>query len=135
MTPRTIFLSRLIGLYCLLVVGSLGLHRQAAVDTVTALVHNLPLMWIVSIFTLLGGLALVLAHNRWSTGAPAAIVTLVGWLALLKGLFFLLLPAWAGTEFILKVFGDPRLFYVCLAPSFAIGLYLTYAGFTAKSDS
>jgi heme/copper-type cytochrome/quinol oxidase subunit 3 len=135
MTPRTIFLSRLIGLYCLLVVGSLGLHRQAAVDTVSALLHNLPLMWLASIITLLGGLALVLAHNRWSSGAPAAIVTLVGWAALLKGLFFLLLPAGAGTEFILKVFGIPQLFYVCLAPSFAIGLYLTYAGFTAKLRS
>ena len=135
MTPRTIFLSRLIGLYCLLVVGCLGLHRQAAVDTVSALLHNLPLMWIASIITLLGGLALVLAHNRWTSGAPAAIVSLVGWMALLKGLFFLLLPAGAGTEFILKVFGDAHLFYVCLAPSFAIGLYLTYAGFTSKLRS
>ena len=135
MTPRTIFLSRLIGLYCLLVVGCLGLHRQAAVDTVSALLHNLPLMWIASIITLLGGLALVLAHNRWSSGAPAAVGTQGGWMALLKGLFFQLLPAGAGTEFILKVFGDAHLFYVCLAPSFAIGLYLTYAGFTSKLRS
>jgi hypothetical protein len=135
MAPRTIFLSRLIGLYCLLVVGCLGLHRQAAVDTISALVHNPPLLWIASILTLLGGLALVLAHNHWCSGAPAAIVTLVGWMALLKGTFFLLLPAWAGTEFLLKIFGDAQLFYVCLAPSFAIGLYLTYAGFTSKLRS
>ncbi|MDR3725448.1 MAG: hypothetical protein P4K86_00245 [Terracidiphilus sp.] len=135
MTPRTLFLSRLIGLFCLLVDGSLGLNRRAAVDTVTALLRDPPLIWIASIFTLLGGLALVLAHNRWSSGAPAVIVTLAGWAALLKSLFFLLLPAGTGTEFTLKVFGDPLLFYVCLAPSFAVGLYLTYAGFTAKLDS
>ena len=93
MTARTIFLSRLIGLYCILVIPSMVLQRQATVDWMTALFHNPSLMWVLSVITLTIGLAMVLAHNVWSGGTLAAVVTLVGWAALIKGLLFLFLPS------------------------------------------
>ena len=77
MSSRTIFLSRLIGLYCILVVPSLVLHRQATVDWMTALFNNPALMWVLSVITLTIGLAMVLAHNFWSGGALPVVVTLV----------------------------------------------------------
>ena len=51
MTSRTIFLSRLIGLYCILVVSSMLLHRPDSVDLVSALLHNPSMMWVLSVMT------------------------------------------------------------------------------------
>ena len=48
-------------------------------------------MFVLSIIIVAAGLAMVLAHNIWSGGAQAVVVTLVGWLTLIKGLLYLLL--------------------------------------------
>ena len=92
MSSRTIFLSRLIGLYCIVIALSMMTRRQATVETVTALLQNPSMMLIVGIITLAAGLAMVLAHNIWSGGALVVVVTLVGWITLIKSLFFLFLP-------------------------------------------
>ena len=135
MTARTIFLSRLIGLYCILVIPSMVLQRQATVDWMTALFHNPSLMWVLSVITLTIGLAMVLAHNVWSGGALAVVVTLVGWAALIKGLLFLFLPSGVESALILSVLRNPLLFYVWMTPSLLIGIYLTYGGFTSRTKS
>ena len=130
---RTIFLSRLIGLYCILVVPSMILHRQATVDWMTALLNSAALMWVLSVITLTIGLAMVLAHNVWSGGVLPVVVTLCGWAALIKGLLFLFLPSGVESEFILTALRNPLLFYVWMTPSLVIGIYLTYGGFTSET--
>ncbi len=92
MSPRTLFLSRLIGLYCILIGLSMMTRGQATVETVTALLQNSAMTLILGVITLAAGLAMVLAHNIWSGGALVVVVTLVGWMALIKSLFFLFLP-------------------------------------------
>lgn len=79
MSSRTVFLARLIGLYCILVIPSMVLRRQATMDWMTALLNNAALLWVLSVITLTIGLAMVLAHNVWSGGALPVVVTLVGW--------------------------------------------------------
>lgn len=133
MSSRTVFLSRLFGLYCILVIPSMVLRRQATVDWMTALLNNASLMWVLSVITLTIGLAMVLAHNVWSGGALPVVVTLVGWAALIKGLLFLFLPSGVESEFILSVLRNPLLFYVWMTPSLVIGIYLTYGGFSTKA--
>src|ERR1700719_2430256 len=86
MSPRTIFLSRLIGLYCILVSLYMVTHKQATVEMVTALVHTQPALFAVGLTTAIIGLAMILSHNVWSGGALPVVVTLVGWMALTKGL-------------------------------------------------
>jgi len=134
MSSRTIFLTRLIGLYCILVIPSMILHRQTTVDWMTALLNNAALMWVLSVITLTIGLAMVLAHNVWSGGALPVVVTLVGWAALFKGLLFLFLPSGVESEFILSALRSPLLFYVWMTPSLVIGIYLTYGGFASKAS-
>jgi hypothetical protein len=133
MSPRTIFLSRLIGLYCVLVALSMITRRQATLESVTALLHNPSMIFIVGIITLAGGLAMVLAHNIWSGGALALVVTLVGWIALIKGLFFLFLPPEVEAGFFLQQLHYQELFYFYGAVSLVLGVYLTYGGFTSRS--
>jgi len=135
MSPRTIYLSRLIGLYCILVVLSLVIHRQASVDLVTTLLRSPSMTFVTCIMGVVAGLAIILAHNVWSGGAQVVVVTLVGWLALIKSLIFLLMPSGPVVECILKGMGHPPVLYLCLTPSLLIGIYLTWAGFTSKSHS
>jgi hypothetical protein len=135
MSPRTTSLGRLLGLYCILVALSMLARGRATVDTVTALLHNQPLLLILGVFTLLAGLAMVLVHNVWSGGALPVVVTLIGWSTLIKGLLFLFLSPDAEANFFLGGLHYGQLFYPYVAFSLVLGAYLTYAGFRSTSRS
>ncbi len=132
MSPRTLFLSKLFGLYYILAALCMILHKQAYVETVTGLLHNSPVMFVVGIITLIAGLAIVLAHNIWSGGAVAVVVTLIGWITLIKGTLFLFLPPETDGEFFLTRLRYQQLFYMYAAISLVIGIYLTYGGFASS---
>jgi len=133
MSSRTIFLSRLIGLYCIVIALSMMTRRQATVETVTALLQNPSMMLVVGIITLAAGLAVVLAHNIWSGGALVVVVTLVGWITLIKSLFFLFLPPEMEAGLFLGQLHYRQLFYLYTAISLVLGVYLTYGGFKSRS--
>ena len=135
MSTRTVFLSKLFGLYYLFAALAMILHKQRFVETVTALLHDASVMFLVGILTLLGGLALVLAHNVWSRGALAVVVTLIGWITLVEGLLFLFLTPEMEAEVFLTNLHYAQLFYVYAAISLVLGAYLAYGGFTSTSHS
>ena len=134
MPPRTIFLSKLIGLYCIVVGLAMVAHKQATLEMVRALLQNAPLLWLVGVMALGVGLAMVLGHNVWKGGALPVVVTLVGWLSLLKGLHLLFMPSDAAVRFFLGVLHYGQMFYFYVAIDLIIGVYLTYAGFKAKAS-
>jgi hypothetical protein len=132
MLPRTIFLSRLLGLYSVLVGLAMVAHRQATIETIRAMMHNAPVLYVVGVIALAAGLAMVLGHNVWHGGVLPVVVTLVGWLSLIKGLVILFLPAQLAGRCLLG--GHYELhFYLNAAIAIILGAYLTYAGFTSKS--
>jgi putative exporter of polyketide antibiotics len=132
-SSRTIFLSRLIGLYCIVIALSMMIRRQATAETVTALLQNPSMMLIVGIITLAAGLAVVLAHNIWSGGALVVVVTLVGWITLIKSLFFLFLPPEMEAGLFLGQLHYRQL-YLYTAISLVLGVCLTYGGFKSRSS-
>ena len=93
MSVRTVFLARLFGLYCIIMAAAMLLQPEAFVTIVHAFVANAPLVLTAGVFTLFGGLALVLLHNYWSGGALTVIITLLGWLTLIKAVVLLVLPS------------------------------------------
>lgn len=133
MPTRTLYLSRLIGLYCILVGLSMMSHKQLTVDGVTALLQNPSLMLLLGFVTLGASLAMVLAHNLWWNGTLAAIITLIGWLALIKSLLFLFLNPAMESRFFLGLLHYQQFFYDYAAVSVVLGIYLTYSGFTSRS--
>jgi hypothetical protein len=134
MSSRTIFLSKLIGLYCVIIALSMVTRRQATVETVTALLQSPSMMLIVGIIALAAGLAMVLVHNIWSGGALAVVVTLVGWITLIKSLFFLFVPPELETGLLLRHLHYEQVFYLYGAISLVLGAYLTYGGFTSRAQ-
>jgi hypothetical protein len=80
---------------------------------------------------LAAGLAIVLGHNVWSGGALPVVVTLVGWLILVRGLVLLFLSPAAAMGLLAGLHFE-HLFYVYVALSLLFGIYLTYSGFRSR---
>jgi hypothetical protein len=135
MSSRTVFLSKLFGLYYIFAALAMILHKQSFVETVRALVHNSSIMLLGSMVAVLGGLALIFAHNIWSRGALAVIVTLIGWITLAKGLLALFLTPEMQAEFFLTKLHYAELFYMYAGISLILGVYLAYGGFTSTSST
>jgi hypothetical protein len=129
MSRLTVFLARLIGLFIVLLVGVLLIRGSTIIEAAAA---DGPLMFTYAIISLSLGLAMILGHNVWSGGALPVTVTVVGWLIFAKGLLLCLTPEGLNHIFQRMHYGDHMFLY--LAPSFAIGLYLTWAGFTAPTS-
>ena len=133
MSPRTIFLSKLLGLYCVVVGLAMLVHRHATLETMRTIVHDAPALYIAGIIALAIGLAMVLGHNVWKGGVLPIVVTVVGWISLIKGLLILFVPAHAVEGCF--VGGHYHLyFYLKAAVTLILGAYLTYGGFTSKSS-
>jgi hypothetical protein len=127
----SVYLGRLLGLFTLITSFWLLAERQSTLSTIPALLGNRPAMVIFAIIALAGGLAIVLAHNIWSGGALPVLVTLIGWVMLIRGVLFLFLPPEA-TLHILAAMQFERLFYIYLAIPFVLGIYLTYLSFSQR---
>jgi len=128
MSLRTAFLSKLIGIYCIVVSLTLSAHKQAMVEMAIALIHDPPLLFVTGLIALTAGLAIVLCHNVWSGGAAPVLVTLIGWAALVKGALILLLSPAEEADVFLSALYYARFFYLYNAFSVLLGIYLTYAG-------
>jgi len=130
MSPLTIFLAKLLGLYCIIVALVMMMRKRSAVATVKALITNPPLLLLVEVLGLAGGLAMIIGHNIWSGGALPVVVTLVGWLMAIRGTGLLALSPNA-TMKVFEALRYEQLFYLYMGATLLLGLYLTYAGFTA----
>jgi len=132
MSERTRFLSRLIGLYCLLAALIMLVDREGMVAAVEALVLDRALLLVLGVITVAAGLAMVLAHNTWSRGALPFAVTLVGWLTLFKGLVLWLLTPAAAAQLYLQQLRYGQLYYLYGAVTLVLGVCLTVAGFSPR---
>jgi hypothetical protein len=129
MPQRTAFLSKLVGIYCILVGIAMGFTKTATVQMVIQMVHDAPVLFVFGLVMVAAGLAMVLSHNIWSGGALPVIVTLVGWLTLIKGLAFLFFPPPAAVGVVVWGPAYERYFYIDIALAVILGIYLTYGGF------
>jgi hypothetical protein len=128
--PLTIFLGKLIGLYCIIVALALMAHRQSAIATVNALISNPPLLLFVEVLGLAAGLAMVLGHNIWSGSALSVVITLLGWLITIRGAVLLSVSQDATIKFF-EALRYEELFYVYMCATLVLGLFLTFSSFGA----
>lgn len=130
MKPQTVFLGRLFGLYTLVISLSLLTNKQTTIATIAAMLGDRPLMLIVAIIALVGGFAMVLGHNIWSGGTLPVLVTLLGWVILIRGVLFLFLSS-GETRGLLEGMQFERFFYAYLSFPLVLGAGLTYLSFSA----
>jgi len=123
----TVFLAKVIGVYLLVGGAAVLADRRRIMLAIVALSKERFAQLIAGVLALITGLALVNLHNVWTT-LPAALVSLVGWLALLKGVVYLLLPE-ASMEKLMKAFMDRTWYLLDGVLVLIVGAYLTGFGF------
>jgi hypothetical protein len=130
MSTLTVYLARLMGLSVLVFVVAFMVRGNAMI---MATVSDSPVMLVYAIFSVAAGLAIILGHNVWSGGALPVIVSLAGWLIFAKGLMLLFVNHETLSLLLERMhYSENYIFY--FAPSLLLGLYLTYAGFTAQTS-
>ncbi|HET6466837.1 MAG TPA: hypothetical protein VFG43_00520 [Geminicoccaceae bacterium] len=87
----SMFLARLIGPVLLVMGVAMLLDRRAWRAMAEEFLGSPALIFLAGLLALVPGLAVVLTHNVWSLDWRL-IVTLLGWLAVLGGVFRILLP-------------------------------------------
>lgn len=131
MTSRTIFLGKLLGAYIIIFAAAMLFNSQGMIAAVGGLFQDASLMLVLGVVVVAAGLAMVFGHNVWSGGALPVVVTVVGWLTLLKGLILLLLPS-GGQQAYFVATHFAQFPYVYAAISFVLGAYLLVASLTAR---
>jgi hypothetical protein len=130
MSPLTLYLGKFFGLSCLLVFAVLAIRPRSSQAAITALVGDPALMLITGIVTTAAGVATVIAHNIWSGGALPVVVTLFGWITLLKGLALMAAPPSWLRGLYRSVYGARR-FHLVMAAGTAFSAWLTVIAFRA----
>ncbi|HET7680661.1 MAG TPA: hypothetical protein VFK79_11060 [Xanthobacteraceae bacterium] len=125
----SIFLARLLGPALLIAGVGILLNQRYYRGMTNEFIASRPLFYLASIIGVIAGLAIVLVHNVWVLNWRV-LITLLGWLNLIRGALSILLPeqsfAFAGRT----VAGQymPR-----IGGAFAllVGLALSYFGYVA----
>lgn len=130
MSPTTVFLGRLLGLYLVAIAVTMLVNKRRTLATLDEMVRSGPWMLFSGMVATAAGLAIVLGHNVWSGGALAVVVTLFGWAALLKGASLLLVPP-EQMAAAYKGLGFERFFYAWMVAVLALGLLITLDAFAS----
>ncbi len=133
MASRSAFLAKIIGLYCVFFALSMFVWKDATIGAVMDLIHEPALVMVLAMTLLVAGLAIVLSHNVWSGGAVPIIVTVLGWLTLIKGLLLLFMGPDTRVMYV-QVIRYQELFYLYAVITLVVGLYLTWGGFRMGKD-
>ncbi|MGD0963237.1 MAG: hypothetical protein ABSA57_04960 [Candidatus Acidiferrales bacterium] len=133
MSPRTAFLGKLLGFYCIAVSLPMFAHAQATVEIMKAIIQDPPLLFMAGLMGVTAGLAIVLAHNFWSGGVLPILVTLLGWASLIKGILLLLLSPETQSRIFIVGLHYERYPYLFAAILLLLGSYLTFAGSRSTS--
>src|SRR5271157_3932298 len=130
MSPLTVFLGKFFGLSCVLMCAVLVARPKESLEAIASMMESPGLVLGTGIFTMGGGVAMVVGHNVWSGGALPVAVTLLGWVTLIKGLVLMATPPRALTAFS-RALHSPARFRLYMAAALAFSAWLTVTAFLA----
>ena len=126
----SIFLARLLGPALLTVGIGILLNQNYYRGMTREFVASRPLFYLAAVIGVIAGLAIVLVHNVWVLNWRV-LITLLGWINLLRGAFSILLPE---QSFALggRAMASKHMPMIAGVFALLIGLTLSYFGYTAK---
>ncbi len=125
----TILLSRVLGVFIAVVGVAALVRRDALAELVAQFSRDRSFRTMVAAIELLAGLFLVSLHRAWDT-APAFVISLIGWMAVLESSAYLLLPDRA-VPALLAPFMKPGAVAAMGGVALVLGLWLAGYGFGA----
>jgi hypothetical protein len=124
----TYFIAQFIGLMLLSVGASLLFQGKVFMKMLNDITENRSTLFMVGIVLFLGGASIVLTHNVWNAGFLSTVVTLIGWVLILRGLGSMFMPGHSITRMV-RAFKVEEFSWAYGILVLVIGAYLTYAGF------
>jgi hypothetical protein len=124
---HTILLAKVLGLFLVIVGAAIMLRRRYFLPVFGAYPEQRLIRAVVSLAQLLAGLFLVTMHSVWSS-FPAAIITIIGWMAVIEAGIYLLLPDDMVARFI-RTFNTESWYIIGGVLAIAVGAYLATFGF------
>jgi hypothetical protein len=123
----TVFLAKVIGIVLAMTGAAILIRRRYYLPVFGAYVEQRLLRTTMSMIELLAGVALVVGHNLWSS-LPAAIITMLGWMAVLEAVVYLFLPdGWVSK--VITTFNTSACYVFAGTLAIVVGIYLAGFGF------
>jgi hypothetical protein len=125
----TLFLAKLIGFTFVIVSLSMLFKKNKVIQAIKSLLKNDGLLYLLEITSMGLGLAIVISANIWSGWVLPVVISLIGWVLLLKGITGLFLSNLS----LRKLYYLVRFEEICYPLAIFIlivGIYLIVAGFT-----
>ncbi len=124
----SIFLAKVLGLYFIIVAVMCLIKRKEFSKIIDGFFDNTALLYVTGIITVVLGLTMVIGHNIWEN-SWRVVITLIGWIVLLKGLAFLFLPKKIMFKFAKSFRWSKEWYFIVAIIMVLFGLYLASKGF------
>ena len=121
------FLSKVIGLYFIIITVAMLFNMPQFTNNVTLLIHEAPLMLVTGYIALILGLLMVVSHSIWQWNWRI-VITLIAWVILLKGLCIILFPH-VIEETAIAFLKSSTIQYSIAYFDLGMGILLSYFGF------
>ena len=122
----SIFLAKILGLYYTIMAIAMLVNPQT-IRTMMNEIKYPGFLFMGGAIALLVGILLTVSHNIWIANWEV-IITIIGWLILLKGTLLLIFP-----DFMIRMsknfLQNKTAYYVADGVIFILGIYLSYVGF------
>lgn len=125
----SIFIAKLFGLMYTVVGLGMVLNGKYYKKAVDAMLKEVAVWYLGGIMALFLGFLIVMAHNVWEL-SWVLLVTLIGWGAMLKGVFLLMFPEWM-LKFSTSLFKKTKSFSGLGIFVVLLGFVFVYFGFIA----
>lgn len=125
----TLLLAQFFGLFIIILALSMLVRRKMVLHILDDLLKNRSLLYFVGVFEAAAGLLIVLYHNVW-VGTVATVITVLGWLILIEGVFYLF-ASQKTLKKMAKALHNSSLLTILGFIYLALGAILVIAGFSA----
>jgi len=87
----SVVLAQILGIFFVVVGASMVVNKKATKAAMEEAVQNRGYLWMWGFLAILTGAVIVVLNNVWTSGLPL-VITILGWLAIIKGVFILFFP-------------------------------------------
>lgn len=126
----SIYLAKVLGAYMLIVGVAVLIKGKSLSKIIKELTHGQVIQYLGGLLCLIIGLLIVSVHNIWETSPfYVLLITLIGWITVIKGAVHLLLPD-KTVDKMIKFFDNRTWFVLWGVVSVIIGVYFLYAWYS-----
>lgn len=123
----SIFLAKVLGIYLLVASIAFFVHTKKYKTIITDIKNSPALLCMSGALALITGLLIVVSHNIW-TMDWRVVITILGWLSLIKGFLRLVFPQ-VSHQVLTRYLKNSSAYYFSASIMLILGVYLSYFGF------